>query len=145
MKDFRGVQRGQCTKCAQCTEYRPPPLGLGFKCVACKCPPGAHVNTSTVADTSSKRAAGVPDGVVTSVSGKCAVPGCGMPVDFDMNTGTEYAFCPQHCCSVGSASLPFQSATMHVQDIEMDDDGFGGNDCSVGSPYLKAINNHDNF
>ena len=55
----------------------------------------------------------------------CAVPGCGMPVDFDMNTGLDYAFCLQHCRAQGSANLPVQFATMQVQDIETDND-FGG-------------------
>lgn len=133
MKDLRGVYRGQCTKCAQCPEYQPPPPGLGFKCVVCKCPPGAHVNADTTSAatpcTSGQNsvAGPVPNGVViatTSQNGRCAVSGCGMPVDFDMNTGVEYAFCLQHC-HAGSATLPVHFATMQVQDIEMEND-FGG-------------------
>ena len=133
MKDSRGVYRGQCTRCVQCPEYQPPPPGLGFKCIVCRCPPGAHVNadttsSSTPAISSPKAAVCAPiSGAViatSSQSGQCAVSGCRMPVDFDMNTGVEYAFCLQHC-RVGTANLPVQFATMQVQDIEMDDD-FGG-------------------
>lgn len=141
MKDSRGVYRGQCTKCLQCPEYQPPPPGLGFKCTACRCPPGAHVNVAdstspaAQATSSQKAAVCVPiNGAViaaSSQSGQCAVPGCGVPVDFDMNTGVEYAFCLQHC-RVGTANLPVQFATMQVQDIEMDDD-FGGIDLHVAT------------
>lgn len=64
--------------------------------------------------------------VAASQSGQCAVPGCGMLVDFDMNTGIEYAFCLQHRhAAAGPANLPVQFVTMQVQDIEMDND-FGG-------------------
>ncbi len=62
--------------------------------------------------------------MASNQSEQCAVPGCFMPVDFDMNTGVEYVFCLQHC-RTGSANLPVQFATMQVQDIEMDND-FGG-------------------
>lgn len=72
----------------------------------------------------------VPNGAVIAVAssqtGQCAVHGCGMPVDFDMNTGVEYAFCLQHCHG-GAANIPVQFAAMQVQDIEMDND-FGGMD-----------------
>jgi hypothetical protein len=135
MKDSRGVYRGQCTKCAQCPEYQPPPPGLGFKCIVCRCPPGAHANASDTTSpatlaTSSQNppAACAPINgamiMASNQSGQCAVPGCFMPVDFDMNTGVEYVFCLQHC-RTGSANLPVQFATMQVQDIEMDND-FGG-------------------
>ena len=146
MKDSRGVYRGQCNRCAQCPEYQPPQPGLGFKCTVCRCPPGAHVNAAadstfipaTPATSSQKPCslAGQPlhkkrkgDGAVIMASNQsgqlCAVPGCGMPVDFDMNTGLDYAFCLQHCRAQGSANLPVQFATMQVQDIETDND-FGG-------------------
>ena len=64
------------------------------------------------------------DGFVTGLATvQCAVSGCGKPVDFDVNTGAEYAFCRQHR---GSAQLPYGSVPMQVQDIEMEDDGLGG-------------------
>ena len=140
------MYRGQCNRCAQCPEYQPPQPGLGFKCTVCRCPPGAHANAAadstfipaTPATSSQKPCsfAGQPlhkrrkgDGAVIMASNQsgqqCAVPGCGMPVDFDMNTGLEYAFCLQHCRAQGSANLPVQFATMQVQDIETDNN-FGG-------------------
>ena len=140
MKDSRGVYRGQCMKC-QCPEYQPPQPGLGFRCIVCKCPPGAHVNADTTSPatpaTSSQKAVCVPIGgavVASSKSGQCAIPGCGMPVDFDMNTGVQYAFCLQHS-HAGPANLPVQFATMQVQDIEMDND-FGGIKLFVRNPGI---------
>ena len=147
MKDSKGVQRGKCKKCPSCTEYQPPAPGprpgSRFKCSVCQCPAGAHENADSTAKATAATVNAADDGsVYTSSSGgpakesnylppkmdsyvliytsRCPVLGCGKPVDFDVNTGMEYNFCGKHM------HLPLQSASMVVQDIEIDQDGFGG-------------------
>ena len=155
MKDSKGVQRGKCKKCPGCTEYQPPAPGPGpgsrFKCSVCQCPAGAHENADSTAKASNTTAAAVNaadggsvkskalsssggpsakkscqplpmvDGFVL-IASTCPVPGCGKRVHFDMNTGREDNFCREH----NGVQLPLQSASMMVQDSEMDEDGFGG-------------------
>ena len=153
MKDSKGVQRGKCKKCPGCTEYQPPAPGPGpgsrFKCSVCQCPAGTHENAESTAKASSTTtvaAVNAADGGVNTssssggpnakksgqslpmvdgfvlIASTCHVPGCGKRVHFDMNTGREDNFCGEH----NGVQLPLQSASMMVQDSEMDEDGFGG-------------------
>ena len=47
MKDPRGVERGRCTRCSNCTEYKVEKEAV--KCINCKCPPGVHENLTAAA------------------------------------------------------------------------------------------------
>ena len=65
----------------------------------------------------------IMDGIKVTPATGCAARGCNRPVDFDANTGKEYACCREHH---GSVNLP-PLACVQVQDCEQDDNGlFGG-------------------
>ena len=112
MKDFRGIERGQCKLCGHCSEYLPPQPGSDgkHKCATCSCPPGRHASTtsptrqpvSTPKDGAATSTDFIPsavtrlDGLTTTVIGSCVVPGCGNNVDFNPNTGEEYLHCQDH-------------------------------------------------
>lgn len=114
MKDPRGVKRGRCTKCLNCTEYEVEEGAV--KCANCKCPPGLHENL-TVA-TATQGSAGISQmstqsALATSVKSLtlhaptlCSVQGCTRGVDFDPNTGVQQLFCSDHLGVTQSTGEP---------------------------------------
>lgn len=101
MKDARGVERGKCKKCEICLDYTEKGGG-SIRCV-CGHTPAEHETLLKAADHASGARAPdeperrvsplpcVPTSVVT-----CAFTGCSRPVDFDINTGEQFACCSEH-------------------------------------------------
>ena len=100
MEDFRGVIRGACNACG-CTQYYPhgggtDDGGKNWKCRTCCHPPAKHQKLSA--------------------KKTCRYPGCYAALDFDLNTGEEKPWCPDH------AGYNGPDVTMEVQDVEYYDD-----------------------
>jgi hypothetical protein len=98
MEDSRGVIRGACNACG-CTQYYPD--DRSWKCQACGHPPAKHQ--------------------MHGARKTCRYPGCYAGPEFDLNTGAEKPWCPEHRGYNGP------DAAMQVQDVEYYDDfSYGG-------------------
>ena len=99
MEDSRGVIRGACNACG-CTQYYPD--DRSWKCQACGHPPAKHQ--------------------MHGARKTCRYPGCYAGPEFDLNTGEEKPWCPEHRGYNGP------DAAMQVQDVEYYDDfSYGAN------------------
>ena len=131
MKDARGIERGGCRKCPHCTEFIAADQQEGgqmsVRCTCCNCPPGVHENLSakqacgdrTTVGMPTPPASTIPDFVpqvstatCTAANGhfyqgpRCSYPGCSQQVEFDLNTGTEFACCRDHL----HATMPYSGS-----------------------------------
>ena len=133
MKDPRGVKRGRCTKCSNCTEYEVDEGAV--KCSKCKCPPGVHENLTNA--TATQESTGIPQtsrqsALATSVKSLtlhaptlCSVQGCTRVTYFDPNTGMQQLLCSDHLGgtqSTGEKLLDVSSyninyCTLHVMTL----------------------------
>ena len=123
------------------------PISASLRCMTCGCPPGAHENLSkrhnpshqlqpmtaytNLAAVPVSNTVNVADGFVmipdntpqTPIvpnSRICAVPHCGQPVEFDPNTGAEFAYCSVHIHASPTAYAT-HATDLRVEDVEYQD------------------------
>ena len=122
------------------------PITASLRCMACSCPPRAHENLSKRQNPSQlhpmhpytdltavpvSNTANMVDGFVmvpdnippTSIipnSRICAVPHCGQSVEFDPNTGAEFAYCSGHIHASPTAYAT-HATDLRVEDVEYQD------------------------
>lgn len=131
-------------------EYRQPMISVSSKCVLCGCPPGAHKNLTTrqawsdtsqpmnpqstvpassmtdvndfvmVPDSSTPVAPVVPNCLPTVVR-VCAFPQCGQSVEFDANTGIEFAYCSDHINYTNTMAYAAHATDLQVENVDFQD------------------------
>lgn len=149
MKDARGIERGGCRKCPHCTEFitSDPQEGgqtsINLRCTRCDCPPGVHENLSAKQVCGGRTPVGMPTPLASTTPGfvphvsiatpangplnqgsLCSYPGCSQQVEFDLNSGTEFACCSDHLHAAvpyngsNTACVSFQQPPSYVDYIQ---------------------------
>ena len=119
MEDSRGVIRGACNACG-CAQYYPSSGGAddggrSWKCTACGHPPAKHHKLGA--------------------KKTCRYPGCYAALDFDLNTGEENPWCPEHEGYDGPTEVfPSTGDVMQVEDIEYAYDASYATDVTAAVP-----------
>ena len=131
-------------------EYGQTMISVSSKCVVCGCPPGAHENLSKIqawSDTSqamnpqstmpvsgttdvsgfvmipdSTTPAPVVPNCLPTVFGVCAFPHCGQSVEFDPNTGSEFAYCSDH---IHANAMAYATPATDLQVVDFQDAAYG--------------------
>ena len=137
-------------------EYGQPMISVSSKCVVCGCPPGAHEKIQAWSDTSQAMnpQSTMPASGTTDVSGfvmipdsttsapavmnclptvvrVCAFPQCGQSVEFDPNTGSEFAYCSDH---IHANTMAYAT---HATDLQVENVDFQG--AAYGHPVAQPV------
>ena len=122
MKDSRGVERGACTRCTDCSSYKLKELDEASNkpspCVCCGCPPGSHENLDKK-EGDSRLSVSATGKLARDSFSTCLL--CTNEAHLDVNTGEEFKYCEEHLAGLNFDSDEEDSTSNGLNDSSSQD------------------------